>query len=335
MRRRYARPRMSARTRVFTIVALAAAAAVAATVGVTLLQTRGESTTAPGSVTAPRKGAPPLILDFGVRDDPEARRLFHAEQLYAKGKRAAAGRIFARYHSLEAEIGAAFARWPDGGLDEMKRIVAAHPGSSLAELHLGWAYWQAGRNADAVDAWKKATELQPDTASAVHAANPLHPQMAPDLPYIVTGLRPPPSVEALKPADQLRALARNAAAGGADAKLIYGVALWNLLRPVSAERQFEAAAKLAPNDPVARTAAAVGAFSKDDPVRAFGRLGPLTSVFPKAPVVRFHLGLLLIWTRKVEKARTQLRLVVAGSPSSVYAMQAKTLLGAISRGGTK
>src|SRR5882672_5262435 len=134
---------MSARTRVFTVVALAAAAAVAGTVGVTLLQTRGETTTAPGAVTKPRAGTPPLILNFGVREDPEARALYRAQSLYAKGRRAEAARIFGRYHSLEAQIGAAFAGWPDGGLDELKRLVASHPQSSLAELHLGWAFWQS------------------------------------------------------------------------------------------------------------------------------------------------------------------------------------------------
>jgi hypothetical protein len=67
---------------------------------------------------------------------------------------------------------------------------------------------------------------------------------------------------------------------------------------VSAERQFAAAAKLAPNNPVARTAAAVGAFTKRAPVRAFGLLGPLTAEFPHAAVVRFHLAILLVWTRQ-------------------------------------
>jgi Flp pilus assembly protein TadD len=159
--------------------------------------------------------------------------------------------------------------------------------------------------------------------------------MIPGLPYIVTGLRPPAALEQLPAAQELRELARLAKGRDANAKLVYGVALWNLRRPVSAERQFQAAAKLAPDDPAARTAAAVGAFSKEDPVRAFGRLGPLTAVFPKAPVVRFHLGLLLLWTKQVEKARAQLRLVIARDPSSEYAKQAKTLITALSSGGTK
>jgi hypothetical protein len=97
--------------------------------------------------------------------------------------------------------------------------------------------------------------------------------MAPGLPYLVTPLSPPSAVTRLPAAQQLAALARGAARPDAKAKLLYGLALWNLRRPVSAEREFTAAAALAPHDPVAQTAAAVGSFSKDRPVTAFARLG--------------------------------------------------------------
>jgi tetratricopeptide (TPR) repeat protein len=327
---------VGARSRVLTVVALAATAAVAGTVGVTLLQTRGERTTAAtGAVTAPRKGAPPLTLDFGVRADPEARALAQAAALYGAGHRAEAGRIFARYHSLEAQIGAAFAAWPHGGLDTLKQLVATHAQSALAELHLGWAYYWSGRNADAVTALQRAEKVEPDSPAAVSAADALHSSTPPGLPFIVTGLKPPAAVTSLPAAQELRALARAAAQPDANAKILYGVALWNLRRPVSAERQFLAAAALAPHDPLAQTAAAVGAFSKDRPVQAFGRLGPLTGVFPQAAVVRFHLGVLLLWTRSFGKARTQLRLAVADAPGSVYANQAAKLLAALGSTGTK
>jgi tetratricopeptide (TPR) repeat protein len=326
---------MSARTRVLAVVALAAAATVTGVVGVTLLQTRGEHTTAPGAVSAPRKGAPPLEFDFGVRNDGEARALARAANLYNAGHRAEAAAIFARYHSLEAQIGAAFASWPGHGLDDLKRIVSAHPDSALAELHLGWAYYWSGRNADAVTAWKRADAVQPDSPAAVDAETHLHPGMAPGLPYLVTPLSPPLSVTRLPAAQQLTALARGAARPDAKAKLLYGLALWNLRRPVSAEREFTAAAALAPHDPVAQTAAAVGAFSKDHPVTAFARLGPLTGVFPKAAVVRFHLGLLLIWTRQLKKGEQQLRLAIADNPKSIYAKQARALLADLVKNGTR
>jgi hypothetical protein len=111
---------MSPRARVLTVVAAAAAAAAAGTVGVTLLQTRGETTTAPGAVTTPRRGRPPLWFEFGLRRDAEARALSRAAGLLNKGKRQAAEAIFTRYGStLQAQLGDAFARWPDSGLDEV------------------------------------------------------------------------------------------------------------------------------------------------------------------------------------------------------------------------
>src|SRR4051812_18398561 len=98
---RYPRRQMSARTRVLTIAGLASALAVAAIVGATLLQSDGGKTASTNAaVTKPRAGAPPLILDLGVRDDAEARALGQASALYHQGHRAQAGRIFARYSSL-------------------------------------------------------------------------------------------------------------------------------------------------------------------------------------------------------------------------------------------
>ncbi len=69
------------------------------------------------------------------------------------------------------------------------------------------------------------------------------------LPPIVTTVAEP---SAPSRAAQLRLLARAARQADATAKLRYGLALWQLWRRVSAERQFDAAAKLAPNDPVAQ-----------------------------------------------------------------------------------
>src|SRR5215475_11308804 len=106
---------MSQRARVLAIVAAAAALAVAGTVTVTWLQTRNETTQEPGAVTKPRAGIPPLTLDFGVRQDREAIALDQAETLLRKGKRQQALRIFERYHSVDAQIGAAFANWPHDG----------------------------------------------------------------------------------------------------------------------------------------------------------------------------------------------------------------------------
>ena len=313
--------------RVVVIVSLAALIAAAAVVGVTLLQTRGERTTVPGAVVTPRAGQPPLDLNFGVDTSAEAAALTRAQTLYNANHVEQAAALFARYHSLEAQLGSAFAAWKQNGLATVQQLADAHPGSSVALLHLGIAEYWAGQNADAVAAWDKAANVGADSPYGVKAEDLLHPTLKiPGLPYLVLDFAAPPAIHNLPGTQQLAALARAAAKPNARAKLLYGSALWALQRPLSAEQQFEAAAKLAPHDPVARTAAAVGAFTKANPVKAFSRLGPLTGVFPRAAVVRFHLGLLLLWSGERKKAVEQLRLAAADQPSSSYAEDARRLL---------
>jgi tetratricopeptide (TPR) repeat protein len=313
--------------RVVVIVAAAALIAAGAVVGATLIQTRGERTTVPGAVTKPQPGNPPLKLDFGLDTSAVARALTQAQALYNANHVAQAAAIFARYHSLEAQIGSAYAAWSKNGLATMKSLAAAHPASSVALLHLGIADYWAGQNADAVAEWEKTAKLGADSPYGVAAEDLLHPTMRiPGLPYVVLDFGTPAAINKLSGAQQLAALARAAAKPSVRAKLLYGSALWSLHRPLSAEKQFAAAAKLAPHDPLARTAAAVGLFTKANPVRAFSRLGPLTGVFPRAAVVRFHLGLLLLWSGQRKKAIEQLRLAAADAPHSSYREDARRLL---------
>jgi len=290
---------MSPRARVVTVVAVVAAVAAGGTVGVTLLQTRGES-----SGTSLRKGAPPLQLP----DSPALR-------LYQAGKRSQAEALFSRSHSLPDEIGAAFSRWPRGTLSDMKRLVAENPQSGLAELHLGLAYYWSGRDADAAASWKRAAEVEPDAPSAVTALDFLHPNVAPGLPPIV--------IDAAKLDPRARALT------------LKGIVRWDLERPVSAKRFLDRAAALAPDDPLVLVAAAVASFSPAHPFTPFPKLGPLTARFPKASVVRLHLGVLLLWTRQVAKGKQQLRLAIADEPGSPYAASAQRILAALGKTGSK
>ena len=323
---------MTPRARVAAIVAAAACVAAGAVVGVTLLQTRGESTTAPGVVTKPRAGIPPLFLDFGVRDDAQVRDLSRAADLLAKKRVAAARALFARYHSLAAEIGTAFANWPNGSLDRLKQLAGQNPQSAFAAFNLGSAYLWSGRPGDAATLWRRVATTFPDSPESVQAENLLYPRYAKDLPFLVLPVTLP---SAPTRAAQLRGLAAAARRPDEAAKLRYGLALWQLWRRVSAERQFAAAAKLAPRDPAARAAAAVALFTKRAPVRAFSQLGPLTGVFPRSAAVRFHLGVLLVWTGEAKKGLAQLRLAAADEPDSLYGREAKRLLSALVTHGTK
>ena len=313
------------------LVVAAALAAAGATVGVTLA-TRSNP---PEPVTLkPRPGFPPLYLDLGVRTDQAARAIRSASALYAKGDHAAALQIFGRYPDLEAQIGAALAGWPTGSIQRLQALATSHPTSATAQLNLGTADYWAGKASEAVTAWREAVRVEPDSPAAVSADTLLHPGFAPNLPFFVPSFAFPAALAKLSPDRQLAALARRARSGGAHDKLLYGTALQRLGRPVSAEREFAAAARLAPDDPDAQVAAAVGLFSKADPTRAFARLGPLSARFPQAATVRFHLGELLLWSRELKKARKQFQLAAQVQPRSAIGTEAKLFLDKLAGAGT-
>jgi tetratricopeptide (TPR) repeat protein len=284
-------------------------------------------------VIKPQSGTPPLFFDFGVRGDSEAQELTRGAELLNAKHAAAARAIFQRYHSLQARIGLAFANWADhNGLATVQTLAAQNPNSPVAGYHLGWALYWSGRVADAAAEWQRVETRFPDSPESVEAENELYSsdqRGLPDLDLPVTIPR------AATRAAQLHLLAAAARKPDVQAKLRYGMFLWQLWRRVSAERQFAAAARLAPDNPYARTAAAVALFTKRDPRRAFSHLGPLTAVFPRAPVVRFELGLLLIGTAQPRKGLHQLRLAAAEAPHSSYAQTVRALLSRIGNGGTK
>jgi tetratricopeptide (TPR) repeat protein len=314
---------VSPRLRIRLLVAGLAVVAAGLTVGITALTSGHEGG---GAAVKPRPGAPPLLLDLGVRVDPQARALRNAATLYNQGKRAAAEKIFARYPTLDARVGLAFSRWPNGSLSTVEGLVTANPRSAFVRLHLGLAYYWAGRGPDALAAWRAAVRVQPDTASAVHADDLLHPNFAQGLPVFVPTFAVPPAIARLSPPRQLAALAAAARRPDAHAKILYGIALQRLGKPLSAERWYAAAARVAPRDAEAQVAAAVGLFSKEKPARAFSRLGPLTQRFPKAATVRFHLGLLLLWSGSLDPARRQLELAVRDDPRGPLGREARMLL---------
>lgn len=327
---------MSPRTRVIAIVAAASLVAAGGTVALAVVTKNEEGG---GEQRAqPLRGAPPVVLDLGVRIDPEGRALRRAERLYDRKKRSAAGRIFAKYQSPEAQVGAAFAGWPDSSLARLERLAADRPGNSLVLLHLGYALRWSGQAKDAAAAWRRAAQAQPDSPSAQRADDALHPYplFPPGQPFFVPSFAPPAQLARLSPPQQLTRLARAARRPDVHAKLLYGLALQRLGRRISALRQYEAAARLAPGDPEPQVAVAVARFQKGRPAEAFSRLGPLSRRFPRAATVRFHLGLLLFWLAKtqpgaVAEGKRQLRLARVVEPHSSLAREAAGLLAALGR----
>jgi tetratricopeptide (TPR) repeat protein len=259
---------MSARTRVWAVVAVAAIAAAGTAVGVTLA-TRSD-------VQQSTSKPPPFV------PDPTAPP------------------------GVERDVRDALASWPAGTVRRLRILAARHSGSGLVRLELGLALAFSGQVADAKRAWQDAERVQPDSPSAVHAQDLRHPNSPPGMPPFVPSFTLPRTT--------------------VQSQLLRGAAYQQALRPVSAKREFAAAAKAAPNDPEALTAAAVGLYDKDRPASSFSRLGPLARRFPHAQTVRFHLGLLLIYFGDLTRARHELELARAQGPRTRLGKRAEALL---------
>jgi tetratricopeptide (TPR) repeat protein len=325
---------VSPRARIALLVAALALLAALAVTGVAVLSAEEvDSSSAATAPAKPQKGLPPLDLSFGAREDAEAQRLRHASDLYEAGRHAhpakivLAAKIFARDDSLEAKLGAAFAAWP-ASLDRIEQLGALFPRSALVQLHVGIARYWAGTGG-AVTAWREARDVEPDTPYAVRAGDLLHPEFAPGLPLFVPSFTF--RVEGASLAEQLDSLRVDTTLHG---RLLYGVALQRLGRPVSARRAFAQALRLSPRDPDALVADAVGRYSKEHPEAAFSRLGPLTRRFPHFASVRFHLGVLLLWQSDVGEAKRQLRLARSAAPRSRIAEEAQRYLQELAKAGT-
>ena len=329
---------MSPRLRTGLVVAALAALAAVVVAGAAVLSAEELPPPAtPHAQPKPQKGAPPLVLDLGLRTDAEARDLRRAAELYEQGRRRQASALFRRSESLEAKIGLAFASWPRT-LERVEQLGALYPRSSLAQLHVGLARVWAGRGG-AREAWREARDAEPDTLYAVRASGLLHPKFAPDLPLFVAEAPFPQELAELPPARQLTRLRDGARSftgrKGLVWRLHYGLALQRLGRPVSARRAYDEAARRYPDDVEALVAAAVGRFTKERPEAAFSRLGPLSRRFPGAATVRFHLGLLLLWSSQVEEAERQLRLADQAETGSRLAGQARRYLEELEKVGTR
>jgi len=321
---------VSPRTRIRLIVGGLALVAAAVVAGVALIG-RGDG--------SPGEKPPVLELSVLLGDDSEAQALRAAERAYDSGRTEDARAQFAallRDHpdSLEAAVGAAVSAWPDDTVERLRELDASHPESALVHLHLGLALYAEGQQDEAAAEWRKAVEVEPDSQSAVRAGDVLHPDMAPGLPSFFTTLEPPPGLTGKAPQEQLDELEAAARGGGADEWILYGTALQRVGKPISARAAFDRALELAPDRLDAKVAAAVGRFDKDDPSAAFSRLGPLARDNPDSALVRFHLGVLLLWIRDVQDARAQLEKAAATMPVSLYSREAKSLLSRLEGIGT-
>jgi len=309
---------MSRRIRLLVVAAVAVAAALGVAAGAALVGRRGDDEQRP-------KRPPPFVVDVGVRGDREAQALRRAARLFRDGRRARAGRELAAFNSPQAQVGQALASWPRGSLDRLEELARTAPRSGAVLFHLALARFWDGDGDGALAAWRLTLSRDPDSAYAIRASDLLFRQFAPGVPIFIPSVPPDRRLTRLAPRRQLAELSRRARGRNVRAKLLYGLALQRLDRPVSARREYAAAARVAPANPEALTADAVGRFEKAHPERAFSRLGPLSRRFPRAATVRFHLGLMLLWLNRVDDAKRQLRLA-ARLRASPLSREARRLL---------
>ena len=67
-------------------------------------------------------------------------------------------------------------------------------------------------------------------------------------------------------------------------------------------------------------------FDKDDPSPAFAKLGPLATANPNSSLIRFHLGLMLLWLPSLDEARKQLERAQVSDQDGFYGKQAGRVL---------
>ena len=199
----------------------------------------------------------------------------------------------------------------------LTQLSGLHPRSAAIQLNLGIAQYWAGE-AGETEAWKSAAESRAGHGLRRHGREPppsgLRTQPA-------RSSSPSPSrrraVRRLDPPAQFATLERRARNGSVADRLFYGVALQRLGKQQLRRARFRRPPpRLDRTIPRRGSRQAVGLFDKAQPALSFSRLGPLSRTFPKAATVRFHLGLLLLWSGELKEAKRQLRLAQAVEPGS-------------------
>jgi predicted Zn-dependent protease len=231
---------------------------------------------------------------------PVARCKTQFEPLFVPGVRTA--------HA--AAVTAAFAGGPKKAARSLETLAQQNPADAVVQFNTGTALLCAGYPLEAAAAYRRAKKAGRDSYYEVQSDLLLHPQFFGKAGY-------PPFEYA-----------------GSDSLLVQGQIQQRAYHQHSAERLWARAARLRPNDDAAQVAAAVGRFDMDNLAASFSHLGPLVRRFPRSQTVRFHLGLLLVWTGQGDQAVKELRLARTLGPTSKLGQDAAKLLAGLVTSGT-
>ena len=193
------------------------------------------------------------------------------------------------------------AKSPDATVSRLELLAASSP---FARYELGVVQLWAGRLPQATAALKAVRDADRESFYGVKADDLLHPTMQPGYPLFVPA-DPPPDGATL---ESLKAAAA-AAPNDAKAQLQYGSSLQSAGRRKAALAVYGQALKADPTSIESQVALAVAAFSKDDPAKAFGTVGPLVRDQRGDPSPRFHLAMMLLWIGQPDKAQAEFRQV--------------------------
>jgi tetratricopeptide (TPR) repeat protein len=211
--------------------------------------------------------------------------------------------------AVVSAVRAAFDHWPSGTLARLENLVVRYPGNPVVQFNYGVALDCRGYLNDASQALTAAKRTGRDTQYEIDADQLLHPQ------FFQSGY------PLFAPV-------------GRDPLLIRGSILQRDGHQHSAERLYAKAAKLHPNEVDALVAAAVGRFDEDNLSASFSRLGPLAKRFPRSQVVRYYLGLELVWIGQAKQAIAEFQQARDLGPHTVIGRETTQLLQRIAKAGS-
>ncbi len=197
----------------------------------------------------------------------------------------------------------------------MNRLAGLHPQDAVVQLNLGVALFWAGLPG-AEDAWRAAAASEPDTAYAVVAGNLLHPDYAKGLPDL---RHDDTAAECAGGPDSRRNSSSCSAAAPSEASRESCCTASRCSGSACSARRSESSCRRRarrPETPRRRWRRPWAASTRHGRRRRSRGSGPLTRRFPDRATVRFHLGLLLLWSGEVKEARTQLVRATTVEPGS-------------------
>jgi tetratricopeptide (TPR) repeat protein len=206
------------------------------------------------------------------------------------------------------EVNALVRKWM-GSVAKLEQLENRYPRDAAVQINFGRALICAGYLAEATQALEAAKRAGRDTTYEIDADQLLHPSFFQE------------GYPVFQPTS------------GSDPLLVQGAVLQRGGHQHSAERLYLKAARLHPRDVEAQVAAAVGRFDEDNPSAAFSHLGPLAQRYPQSQVVRYYLGLLLVWIGERKQAVSEFEKTVALGRNTELGRQVQALLRQIAQSG--